>query len=94
MTTMLYASVTDASEGFISRVKSIAGRLLTMALSSTNSWNDALIDRRIARFVRANGGVMTAEMERSLGDIAQGLPPRDGKGALDMTVLAVMLMRS
>lgn len=94
MTTTVYSSITDVPEGLISRTKSIAGRVLGMALAATHSWNDALIDRRIARFVRANGGVITSEMERSLGDVAQGLPPRTRTGELDRAVLAVMLMRS
>ena len=93
MATMLY-SASEASEGLLGRAKSVAGQLLGMAISAGRSWNDALIDRRIARFVRANGGIMTSEMERSLGDVAQGLPPRSAKGDLDMTVLAVMLMRN
>ena len=93
MATMLYPA-SEASEGLLGRAKSVAGRLLGMAISAGRSWNDALIDRRIARFVRANGGIMTSEMERSLGEVAQGLPPRSAKGDLDMTVLAVMLMRN
>ena len=94
MATTLYSSTSDVSDSFLPRAKSVAGQLFGTALASVRSWNDILIDRRIARFVRANGGVMTAEMERSLGDVAQGLPPRSGAGDLDRTVLAIMLLRS
>ncbi|MCP8938969.1 hypothetical protein NK718_10615 [Alsobacter sp. SYSU M60028] len=89
MTTLTYSATSVASA---SDAGSLLSRLAARFSAVLRAIDDSIVDRRIARCLARNGGVMTDDIERQLGWIADGIAPEQTR-ALDAAAIGVLMLR-
>lgn len=93
MATLSYSAPSVVSGSSTAGAASLLARIARAIPAFFRAWNDRIIDRRIARYLATNGGVMSDDMERQLGWVADGVPVATRRD-LDTLTVSVMMLRS